>query len=443
MMRKQFRAFINEKLTLSDQSKIILTVSGGADSVVMLKLFSELDYNLIIAHCNFHLRSSESDDDEKFTESLAKYYGIPYFKKDFDTVEYAQLNKVSIEMAARDLRYIWFEQLRQELDFDFIATAHHLDDVIETFFINLSRGSGIKGLSGIKIINGPIIRPMLFTNRDSISEFCKKEKLLFREDSSNQDINIIRNNIRHQILPLFKQLNESAIENILKSIENLNDSEKLANNEINRAKASIVSTYKQIIRIDIEKLKKYTPVHAYLFEILNDYGFNNHQINNIEKISEESSGKLFYSKLHRLVKDRKELLISPVDYNEEFNLKIEENEKYKELPEGKKIFIKKILRTSDFIIPNELASIAIDSDKIEFPLIVRKWEQGDYFYPLGMNKKKKLSDYFIDNKYSIIDKQNALLLISKMQIVWIIGNRIDNRFKIGEKTKNILLLSIT
>ncbi len=437
-MKKLFDKHIQEELKLPYQSKIVLAISGGADSVVMLDLFAKSNYQCCIAHCNFQLRGIESDGDEILVKKLAEKYNYPFFKKNFDTKEFAEEKGISIEMAARDLRYNWFEKIRQDNGFQYIATAHHQDDVIETFFINLLRGTGIRGLSGIKPKKGTIIRPMLFTNRSSIIEYIKNEQLDYRDDSSNSDVKIIRNKLRHQILPMLSEINPAANENIIKTVKNLQDTEHLVQKEIEKARFILGIKAENNCKISIEELKNLKPVKAYLFEILRPYGFNSDQIKDIENTMESVSGKVLYSKTHQILKNRNELIVSLLELPKSFRTSIYNPDEIINLPEGKKLVIQPMKRTDGFQISKEQNIAAIDFDKLKFPLIIREWEQGDYFYPLGMTKKKKLSDFFVDQKYSIIDKQKILLLISDNQIVWIIGQRIDNRFKITETTNNIL-----
>jgi len=441
-MKKLFDNYLNQNIRILKSEKIILAISGGADSMAMLHLFSKSRFECCVAHCNFHLRGAESDGDDKFVEDLSFKYNYPFYKIDFDTKKYAKENGISIEMAARDLRYNWFDELRTKLDYQYIATAHHQDDMIETFFINLTRGTGIRGLSGIKAKNDRIIRPMLFTNHSSILAYMKTEKLDFREDSTNSDIKIIRNRLRHQILPILNELNHAAKENIIKTIENLQDTELIMLKEIEHCKMVLNIKDKTNFKINIEKLKQFEPVNAYLFELLRPFGFTTTQLNDIKIALEGISGKIFYSKTHQLLKNRNDLIISTLQNKKPIQLQINEFDENLNLRENSQLEIQKISISGNFEIPKEPNIAAIDFDKLKFPLIVKEWEQGDTFYPLGMKKKKKLSDFFVDEKYSIIDKQKTLLLASDNQIVWVIGKRIDNRFKITEKTKTVLLLKL-
>lgn len=307
-----FKEFLVNKLKISEKDRILLTVSGGADSVAMLHLFSQTNFHLGIAHCNFHLRGEESDQDEELVNKLAKEYKLPWFRVDFNTTAYASEHGISIEMAARELRYTWFEKIRSENNYHYIATAHHQDDLIETFFINLTRGTGIRGLTGFRPKKEKLIRPMLFANREAIMEYVLREKLEYREDSSNSDVKIIRNKFRHQILPAFLEINPAFRQNILESIDNLHDAEILMNTEVIKARADLVRKKGQNLIINIDKLKEYRTIHPYLFELLQPFGFNTDQIRDIENALGASPGKLFCSQEYQLNKDRNTLIISPL-----------------------------------------------------------------------------------------------------------------------------------
>ncbi|MFN8258752.1 MAG: tRNA lysidine(34) synthetase TilS [Bacteroidales bacterium] len=441
-MLKFFNKYYKENLHLDEKTKVILAISGGADSATMLDLYAKSHYACCIAHCNFQLRDNESDKDELFVEYLSKKHKLPYFKVRFDTKSYARQNGISIEMAARELRYQWFEELRQSIGYQYIATAHHQDDIIETFFINLLRGTGLRGLTGIKPISGHIIRPMLFTNHVSILNYCKNENLDFREDSTNTDVTIIRNKLRHLVIPLLKQVNQTSTENILKSIENLQESEKVFSNEIENAKKILNIENQGILKINIQKLKQLNPIRTYLFEMLRPYGFNPTQIKDIELILDSISGKTICSRTHKLIKDRDDLIVTPNEVETSFLKTISENDNEVLLTENQKLVIRKLKMTEGFKLPTETNIAALDLDKISFPLNIRQWEQGDSFFPLGMTQRKKLSDFFVNEKFSLPEKNQTLILLSENQIIWLIGKRIDNRFKITNETKNILLITL-
>jgi tRNA(Ile)-lysidine synthase len=438
-MSERFLENIKIKKLFEPNQKILLAVSGGIDSMVMLYLFEKSGFDYGIVHCNFQLRGDESDQDEEFVKKQVLIHGVPSFFKRFDTEEYAQINGISIEMAARDLRYEYFEKIRIEHHYDFIATAHHSDDLIETFFLNLSRKTGIKGLTGIKDKSGKIIRPLLFASRDEIEKFASENYIEFREDSTNSEVFYQRNFLRHRILPLFSELNPSFKKNILASIENLKDAETVYSGffEIEKQKVIENATDSQII--DIEKLRKSEHPKILLLEILTAFNFNPSVTEEVFQSLESESGKQFYSKTHRLVKDREKLFVSEITEKENRIFYIEAGDI--ELFAPFRINIEK-LPGKDFKIRKEKNMACLDFEKLEFPLLIRKWQQGDYFQPLGMSGFKKVSDFLIDEKIPVHEKENTWLLCSGNKIVWIIGHRIDNRFKIRPETKNIFKIEI-
>lgn len=441
-MLKNFENNLTKILYQKKQNRILLAVSGGADSIAMLDLFSKTDHQCGIAHCNFHLRGNESDEDEKMVKKLAKKYNMPFFKTDFETVDYAKNQGISIEMAARELRYEWFEEIRKTNDYQHIAVAHHQDDIIETFLINLTRGTGIRGLTGIKEISGNIIRPMLFANRKQILEYILENGLVYREDSTNSDTNIIRNGFRHQILPLLNKINPSVSKNILQTIDNLKDAEIIVNKKIEEIFEESAQSDKDFIQIFIDKLVGLEPLKPYLYELLSPYNFNAAQVNDIIRALDAEPGRKFFSSTHELIRDREALIIQPIKQKESFSTAVGLENEIISLPKDRQLLMRKIKNTADFKIPHQKNQAAIDLDKLKLPLKIRGWEQGDFFYPLGMKKKKKLSDFFTDIKYSYQEKKDVLILLSDNQIVWILEERLDNRFKITDETKNILLIEI-
>jgi tRNA(Ile)-lysidine synthase len=438
-MSERFLENIKIRKLFEPNQKILLAVSGGIDSMVMLYLFEKSGFDYGIVHCNFQLRGDESDQDEEFVKKQVLIHGVSSFFKRFDTEEYAQINGISIEMAARDLRYEYFEKIRIEHHYDFIATAHHSDDLIETFFLNLSRKTGIKGLTGIKDKSGKIIRPLLFASRDEIEKFASENYIEFREDSTNSEVFYQRNFLRHRILPLFSELNPSFKKNILSSIENLKDAETVYSGffEIEKQKVIENATDSQII--DIEKLRKSEHPKILLLEILTAFNFNPSVTEEVFQSLESESGKQFYSKTHRLVKDREKLFVSEITEKENRIFYIEAGDIELFAPFG--INIEK-LPGKDFKIRKEKNMACLDFEKLEFPLLIRKWQQGDYFQPLGMSGFKKVSDFLIDEKIPVHEKENTWLLCSGNKIVWIIGHRIDNRFKIRPETKNIFKIEM-
>jgi len=471
-MLNHFIENITIKKFFEPNQKVLLAVSGGIDSMVMLYLFEKSGFDYGIVHCNFQLRGEESGQDEEFVKKQVLIHGVPSFFKRFDTGEYAQINGISIEMAARDLRYDYFEKIRVENNFDYIATAHHSDDLIETFFLNLSRKTGIKGLTGIKDKSGKIIRPMLFASREEIEKFASGNYIEFREDSTNSEVVYQRNFLRHRILPLFSELNPSFKKNILASIENLKDAEAVysgffetekqkvietdldspfdylpdfaiqagaqVDSQTERSR-SLVSLTKKKFSIHIENLLNSTHPRLLLLEILSAFNFNPAVTEEVFQSLEGEPGKQFYSKTHRLVKDREKLFISEITEREKRIFYIEAGDI--DLTQPFEIRIEKF-PGKDFKIRKEKNIACLDFEKLEFPLLIRKWQQGDYFQPFGMKGLKKVSDFFIDEKIPVHEKENIWLLCSGNKIVWIMSHRIDNRFKIRPDTKNVFKIEI-
>lgn len=438
-MLDRFVQFVKEKQLFEPHQKVLLAISGGIDSMVLLHLFEKSRFDYGIVHCNFQLRGDESDKDEEFVKNQVLIHGVPAFFETFETQEYAGLNGISIEMAARELRYEYFEKIRIENDFDFIATAHHQDDLIETFFLNLSRKTGIKGLSGIKEKTGKIVRPLLFASRNDIENYAHDNYIDFREDSSNNEVVFQRNFLRHKILPLFSELNPSFKKNILASVENLKDAEQVYSGFLSSEKSKVFTEHKNEKIINIDTLQNSSYPKILLLEILSEFNFNSSVVAEIFRSFSTDSGKQFFSKTHRVVKDRENLFISLIKENGDKIFYIEKDDI--ELFEPLDISIEKF-PAEDFQIIKKSNVACIDLDEIEFPLLIRKWRQGDYFQPLGMTGFKKVSDFFIDQKIPIHEKENIWLLCSGKKIVWIMGHRIDNRFKITAQTRKALKIEI-
>lgn len=444
-MYQEFLKYNKENnLFNSNKDKILLAVSGGIDSMVMVDLFRRLNCNFAIAHCNFHLRGEESMRDERFVTDYATKHNITLYKQEFDTFTYMEENKKSLEMSARDLRYDWFEKIVKEHGFTLLATAHHGDDSAETFLINLLRGTGIAGLHGILPKSNNIIRPLLFTSRRKINEYAQKHNIEHIEDSTNKDNKYTRNKIRNEIIPVLREISPNFDIIIRKDIERLRETEQVFREVIEKTEKEILINKNGVIEIELSKLKALKPIHIYMYEILSEYGFNETNINSIcEAIDDNnSSGKQFYSENYRLIIDRNHLLITRTEkentpkqdyllYDYQTNISS---------PIGIHL---EILRDLKFIkIPKSKSIAMLDYDKLKFPLTLRHWKNGDYFIPFGFNGKQKLSDYFSNNKFSLLQKESQWLLCSGEDIVWVIGERIDDRFKITNKTQTIYKLEL-
>lgn len=413
--------------------------------MVLLHLMSTVEADFSVAHCNFGLRNQESDLDEKFVQEQSESYGNPCYTKKFDTLTYVSKNKVSIQVGARELRYNWFRKLMNEKGYEFLLTAHHADDTLETFLINLSRGTGIDGLSGIPARRDNILRPLLAFNREEIREYALKNKLAWREDQTNTDTKYLRNKIRKEIVPLLKELNPSFLNNFTQTIANLKGSRSILDEHLEKVKERVIVRKEDsgnILYFSTEVLKELSENKAYLYELFYPYGFSNYK--DLTSLIQAQPGKQLFSESHRLVKDRSTLILTPKSLvSNPGDLIVNEDET--ELESDTIHLSFRTIKSEKFRFSKtgeEKNNACFDKDLLTFPLHVRKWEKGDYFYPLGMKGKKKLSKFFKDQKYSLLEKENIWLLCSGSDIVWIIGRRMDDRFRVTDQTKEILKAAI-
>lgn len=454
---QQFIQYSKEELKLSiNQTQLILAVSGGVDSVVMVDLCHKAGFQFIIAHCNFQLRGEESIRDENFVKSLGEKYNKEVLIKRFDTKAYAEENKISIQVAARELRYGWFqevmsdknkEQLSASKNLQLItynlqlclATAHHADDNIETLLLNFFRGTGIGGLHGILPKQGNIIRPLLFAKREEIVAYAKENNLNWVEDSSNASHKYSRNFVRHQVVPLMKTIYPQVDDNLLGNIERFKEIELIYTNSIEQIKSKLIELKGNERHIPILKLKKQTPLKTIVFEIIKDFGFAATQTEEAIKLLDAANGSYMASASHRLIINRNWLIIAPLQSEEAINILIEKGTKKIVFAEGTLLFEPSAI-DSNLLTDANIA--ALDASEIKYPLLLRPYKQGDYFYPLGMLKKKKLSKFFINQKLSKTQKERVWVLESDKRIVWVIGYRIDNRFRLKPSTGKKLIISM-
>jgi len=439
-MIQRFIKYISDNHLFNQADTILVGVSGGIDSVVLLDLLDKAGFSVAIAHCNFRLRGAESDGDERLVCDLARKYDAPLFKTSFETADYALENKISIEMAARDLRYQWFEMIRATHHFDCIAVAHHRDDQLETFFLNLARGTGLTGLTGMKPVNGKIVRPLLFASRDEIEKYRHENFLDFREDSSNLSLDYQRNKIRHTLLPVMESLNPSFREGLIRTMSYLEDVSKICDRAIQQNWERVSVRKGNDYLISIAELKLLDPLPTYLFEFLKSFGFNSQVVVDIVASLDGIPGKQFVSQTHRLVRDRESLILSPLQPENRKQFYLEEGMKELVFPVHLKISVSE--KKEKFELSDSRFVACIDRDHVQFPLLIRRWEKGDYFKPLGMNGFKKISDFFIDSKLSLPEKEHVWILANGEQVVWIIGHRLDDRYKITPSTQNILRLDM-
>lgn len=427
----RFKKHIENNFPFLENKKLLIACSGGIDSVILTHLMNEVKFGIALVHCNFSLRGKESDGDERSVVDLAKKLSIPIFVETFDTKKYAKDHKLSTQMAARELRYRFFDEILRDFKYDYLLTAHHLDDDLETFFINLSRGTGLKGLTGIPRLNEKVVRTLLSFSREEIIEYATKNNLKWREDSSNKKTDYLRNKLRLEVIPKFKEVNNSVLKNFQKTHQNLQNTKNLLEDYMALVFKIAVSEVPDGYSINIAKLQELPHTDALLYELLSNFGFT--EWDDVSRLLIAQTGKQVFSKTHQLLKNRDELLLTEINSdNNEDEIFISEGLKEINSP----IYLK--FESSKYIGETEKNLGFVDFDKLKFPLKLRKWKEGDSFQPFGMKGKKKLSKFFKDEKVSLNEKQKTWLLLSEEHIVWIIGHRLDDRFKVSEDTNKIL-----
>jgi tRNA(Ile)-lysidine synthase len=457
---QRFQQYIIDHRLFSPKDTLLLAVSGGIDSVVLCELCKQAGYSFVIAHCNFKLRGEESERDAAFVQQLALTYNVPFLMKAFDTQAYAENNKLSIQEAARELRYAWFTELlgretanvKREMAADHspltihhspftihLLTAHHLDDNIETMLMHFFRGTGIHGLRGMLPKQGDIVRPLLFARKQELATFATENKLHWVEDSSNAQDKYSRNYFRNQLIPLIQHIYPEAENNLAANLRRFADMELLYEQSVELHKKKLLEYKGQEVHIPVLKLQKSQPLHSIVYEIIKDYGFSPAQVDEVIRLLESESGRYVQSATHRVIKNRRWLIIAPAQTEQAQNLAIDEDEHSIVFENGTLIF--ESLSNKNAPLTNEPATAFIDHKTVQFPLLLRKWKKGDYFYPLGLKKKKKLARFFIDQKLSLTDKEKVWVLESNKKILWVVGLRIDDRFKITEATKQVLRIS--
>ena len=435
-MLEKFKKHVNQNLPFLANSKLLLAISGGIDSVILAHLLYEMQLNFSLAHCNFKLRYEDSDKDADFVANIAEKLGVEYHAIEFDTISYAQEKKLSTQMAARELRYNWFDELISEYNYDFVLTAHHTNDNIETVLINLTRGANLQGLVGIPEINGNIVRPLLPFTRAEIEQYTIVNNISWREDESNQSTKYFRNKIRHEVVPVLEELNPSVLETFNTHLSYLKLEKKVLDNHFEKVKNEVSFYENDIFKIDIEKLKKHIEYKAYLYYMLKGCFFT--EWSDIEGLLNGQSGKFVNSKTHRLIKDRDFLLLEENNLHLP-QLKVEISEDVTKIDMPISLSFEQVDQVG-FSAKN---NIYVNVEMLEYPLHLRRKEEGDYFFPFGMKGKKKLSKYFKDEKMSLIEKENSWLLgDAKCSILWIVGRRADYRFKVDAETKRILIIKI-
>lgn len=433
-MLEKFTSHINQNLPFLKKGKLLVAISGGIDSVVLAHLCSQMQLNFSLAHCNFKLRYEDSDKDAAFVKALAEKLKVQEHNIEFDTVTYSENSKMSTQMAARTLRYDWFKKLVEDYNYDYILTAHHTNDNIETVLINLTRGTSINGLTGIPEINGRVVRPLLPFTRAEIEAFTIVKNIVWREDETNQSTKYVRNKIRHKVIPVLEELNTNLSTTFNRHLGYLKKEHEVLTQHLDTVKKE-VCIFDEQLKIDVKKLLTYKNSDVYLRHILSEYNFTEWQ--NVADLCLAQSGKFVQSETHRLIKDRDFLLLEEQKVIAKLvHYSIEKGTDSIQEP------IRLEFKNVDEVEKVSKYSVDIDADTVKYPLRLRKKEDGDVFFPLGMKGKKKLSKYFKDEKMSLVDKENCWLLCDATDaIIWIVDRRLDERFKVSENTKNILKIT--
>ncbi|MEX8546813.1 MAG: tRNA lysidine(34) synthetase TilS [Mucilaginibacter sp.] len=438
---QQFQEFAQRHALFTPQNLVLAAVSGGKDSVLLAHLLKSSGFKFALAHCNFLLRGEESQRDQNFTANLADQLQVPFFLTEFNTENYAAKNSISIQMAARKLRYEWFDQLCAEHNYDCIALAHHQNDAVETILLNLTRGTGIAGLHGILPKNGKLVRPMLFLSKENIDQICAEEKLTFVEDSSNISTKYARNKIRLEVVPKLKELNPNLEKTFEQNLERFRELEALLENQLKQLRDTVFIRQNLETRIKLESLRQLNPQKLLLFGLLHEFNFSEQVVKDLLLSLEKHSGKVFESPSHQLILDRTEIIIHPKKTLIKEALLILENQNEIHFQGFK---LKLLHDDSALIVKNNPMAASVDAEKIIFPLTLRNWQTGDYFFPLGMQQRQKLSDFFIHQKLPLHQKSNVPVLVNgNQEIIWVCGFRLDDRYKVRAQTKKVVIFELS
>ena len=441
-LSEAFERYIEKNGLFTHDDRVLLTVSGGVDSMVMLSLFTRCGYRVGVAHCNFQLRGAESDEDEVLVAEEAARLGVECYNKRFDTLTEMERTGESMEMAARRLRYAWFEELCNEHGYTVVAVAHHADDSVETFFINLLRGTGLRGLTGISKQIGRIVRPLMFATRKEILEYAVANKIPYREDSSNRSTKYLRNKVRLGLVPRIREINPKFTSLMRHNIDRLSDAQRFIDHAIERIRDLAVTSDGEIDTIHVDRIDAAFPREFVIYELLSSaYGFKGDVIDSLCRALEQgATGRRFYSRERVACIDRGTVVVAPIADDDPCVCEVDEGAVrsycgnavlYYELAD--------IDTIEDFGVPEHAAQV--DADKLRYPLTLRRWREGDWFVPFGMTGRKKVSDFLTDAKVSVAEKQRQFVLLSGDDIVWLVGRRIDDRYRLTEETENVLRIT--
>mgnify|MGYP000205891743 CR=1 FL=1 len=442
MLTDRFQSYVERHGLFSRDDRILLTVSGGVDSMVLLSLMASLGYRFGVAHCNFQLRGAESDEDEVIVAREAARYGVPCYNRRFDTAAEMERTGESMEMTARRLRYAWFEELRREHGYAAIAVAHHADDSIETFFINLLRGTGLRGLTGISTRMGRVVRPLMFASRREILEYAVAQKIPFREDSSNRSTKYLRNKIRLGLIPRIREINPKFTDLMRRNIERLTDTQLFIDAAVAHMREDVVTQADGIATIHVERIEAAYPRNFAVYELLSSqYGFKGDVCDALcRALSEAATGRRFYAREYVATVDRGRILVERIAPGDACEVTVEQGTQRSYC--GNMVLYFEACDIDDiraYDVPEQVA--LLDADLLRYPLRLRRWREGDWFIPFGMAGRKKVSDFLIDAKVSMPEKERQFVLLSGDEIVWLVGRRIDDRYRLTPDTENVLRIT--
>lgn len=439
---ESFRRYVDRRALVAPEERILLTVSGGVDSMVMLSLFIGCGYRVGVAHCNFQLRGRESDEDETLVEEQARHYGVPFYNRRFDTAGEMERTGESMEMAARRLRYAWFEELCRTEGYDAVAVAHHADDSIETFFINLLRGTGLRGLTGISSQIGRIVRPLMFASRKEILEYAVHNRIPFREDSSNRSTKYLRNKVRLGLIPRIREINPKFTELMRRNLGRLTEAQRFIDAAVEHIRTEAVERTGDMETIRLERIPATLPRNFVVYELLNSaYGFKGDVIDALcRALKQGSTGRRFYAREYVGYVDRGAIRITRIPSDDPCETTVEEGTPRSYCGNAVLIYERcDIDSIKTFGVPENQAQL--DLDKLRFPLTLRRWREGDWFVPFGMTGRRKVSDFLIDRKVPMAEKERQFVLLSGDDIVWLVGRRIDDRYRLTRESENVLRIT--